>query len=78
MNQFIKDSCGKIILDDAFESLVDCGKMLQIALTVAGDQPSSKDILVILSKFQNLVHDSTVTSHKIVNGSLQVLQVKSI
>ena len=74
MTQMIKDTYGKIDLDETFRSLIDCGKMLQIALTASGDQPCSKDILLILSKYQNLVHDSTVTSHKFVNASIQALQ----
>ena len=74
MTKMIKDTYRKIDLDETFESLIECGKMLQIALTASGNQPCSKDILLILNKYQNLVHDSTVTSHKFVNASIQAFQ----
>eukprot|EP00558_Chaetoceros_sp_UNC1202_P013991 CAMPEP_0197242514 /NCGR_PEP_ID=MMETSP1429-20130617/8243_1 /TAXON_ID=49237 /ORGANISM="Chaetoceros sp., Strain UNC1202" /LENGTH=567 /DNA_ID=CAMNT_0042702569 /DNA_START=1784 /DNA_END=3487 /DNA_ORIENTATION=- len=71
--QLVKDTYGGIDIKSTLESLVDCGQMLQIALTAAGDQSCSVPILKILSKYQNLVHSCTVTSNAFVGASLQSL-----
>ena len=74
MTELIKDTYENIDLQATFEHPVECGKMLQIALLVTGEEACSRDILKILSEYQNFVHDSTVTTYKFVNASIQALE----
>ena len=60
-------------LKKTFGELIDCGKMLQIAYAATGNQPCSVDIMNILSKYQDAVHLSTITSHAFVNTSIKAL-----
>jgi hypothetical protein len=73
-DQLVKDKYGAIDVKETLESLVDCGQMLQIALTAADDQPCSLPIIAILSKYQNLVHSCTVTSSNFIAASLLALR----
>ena len=72
---YVKRTYKNIDVKDALEKLVDCGKLLQVALTAAGDQPCNVPILEILSKYQNFVHECTTTSDKFINASFKSLKV---
>ena len=72
---YVQRTYKNINVKDALEKLVDCGKLLQVALTAAGDQPCNVPILEILSKYQNFVHECTTTSDKFINASFKSLKV---
>lgn len=72
---YVNRTYKNIDVKDALEKLVDCGKLLQVALTAAGDQPCNVPILEILSKYQNFVHECTTTSDKFINASFKSIKV---
>lgn len=73
MKQLVSDSYGQLDIPETFEALVDCGKLLQLALFAADEQPCSDNILLILSKYQNLVHKSFETCHSFITSSIIAL-----
>jgi len=74
MQKYIKESFANVNMRETFSHLVDCGSLLQIALTAAGEQPCSVGVLRTLSEYQNIVGDSMVVSGAFVEGTLVALR----
>jgi len=74
MEKMVADNYGQFDIGESFESLVDCGELLQLALYAADEQPCSTNILQIISRYQNVVNQSFVTCNSFITSSIIALK----
>lgn len=69
----VANTYGKIDLQKTFESLVDAGIMLKVACAAADGQTCRKNIVHVMSDYQDVVHSNLVTCNKFVLNSISAL-----
>lgn len=69
----VANTYGKIDLHDSFESFVDAGIMLEVACAAADGQNCRKDVVGVMSDYQDVVHSNLVTCNKFILNSISAL-----
>jgi len=70
----IKTQYGSLQIEQVFVDLMQCGKLLQVALTAAGLNECSVPILKALSGYQTLCNNSVVTTGSFVTSCIAALK----
>lgn len=74
----VKTQYGSLNIDKVFTELMQCGKLLQVALTAAGRNDCSLPILKALSGYQTLCNTSVVTTGCFVTSCIAALKAHKL